>query len=380
MVESLTRISAFLRACVSPAPDRDAVSSVQDWFALRSHPGLVRTQNEDRVALARWTERGEPCWIVGVADGIGSGKAGAEAASIALACLIAALIDSTKELGQRLIQATERANRAVFERWRGREGTTLSAVMVRGQRAALVNVGDSRIYGIDRESKTTLLTQDDTMPTIPGLLQFVGMGTDLAPHVHDVTPGLVGLLLTSDGAHHHVDALFPQLVRTAKGDMRAVVDRITHIATWCGGSDNATAAMVLLANKASPSPPGVDLDLWTPGIHHVLPEEPSYRRTSSPRPESWRPRRDHGDPSRRDHAPAKARLHETAASEVLIRFADSEGPEAQPEARPTSPAIATSAASDAGADRSDAGSADADRSDASHPPSGPAVALKESGH
>jgi len=326
MTEPLTRISAFLRACISPAPDRDAVASVHDWFALRSHPGLVRAENEDRVVVARWTERGEACWVIGVADGIGSGKAGAEAASIALAWFVAALIDSRQELDLRLAKATELANRAVFERWRGKEGTTLSAVMVRGQRRRLVNVGDSRIYGIDREDQTVLLTQDDTMPTIPGLLQFVGMGTDLAPHIHDVAPRFVRVLLTSDGAHNYVDALFTHLVRAAKGDMRMFIDRLTHLATWCGGGDNATTAIASLTVGALESAPDVDMDVWTPGMHHTLRDEPSSPPPREPRTEGRRPRREHLDPPRRDnHRPAKVRPDE-ALGEVSIQFSDDDPP------------------------------------------------------
>lgn len=318
MTDLKARISLFLRTCVSPMPDRDAVCNVAGWFALRSHPGLVRTENDDRVVVAKWGERGDPCWVVAIADGIGSGKVGAEAASMTLAATVAALFDGPHGMEQRLAFAVELANRAVFERWRGKEGATLSAVVVRGQRPTLVNVGDSRIYGIDSDGNTVLLTRDDTLPTIPGLLQFVGMGTDLVPHVHQVAPQFSRVLLTSDGAHNYVEPLFQHLVRAVKGDMRMFIDRVIHIATWCGGGDNATAALASLAGPGDESMPSVIIDAWTPGTHHCLSDETLPQRANTSRHDARRPRREFPVPPRRNQYSGKARPEDVAQQDVVI--------------------------------------------------------------
>jgi protein phosphatase len=105
-----------------------------------------RRRNEDAVLVATLSNGAE---LVAVADGMG-GYAGGEVASrCALEVLRTAL-----EAGSELADAVRAANAAVFqEASRSKKhhgmGTTLVALLRRGPRYVLVNVGDSRAYRID---------------------------------------------------------------------------------------------------------------------------------------------------------------------------------------------------------------------------------------
>ena len=219
--------------------------------------------------MARWQDDGQTAWVLAVADGIGGGSEGGAAAATALSAFIADLLEfSDVSLPSHLERASRRANQTVHERWRGKEGSTLSAVGVRGEQRAWVNVGDSRIYGIDAQGGVSQLTQDDSLPLGRGLVQFIGIGQGLVPHVGGVSPTHHLALITTDGVHQYVDPLLPALARTARRNYSALVDRMVHLALWCGGEDNGTTAIGVLDSSQDGSQAACDI--WTPGQHHRL--------------------------------------------------------------------------------------------------------------
>ncbi len=236
---------------------------------MRTHQGSVRSDNQDRVLMARWQDGGQTAWVLAVADGIGGGREGAAAAASALSVFIADLLElSDVSLPTQLERASLRANQTVYERWRGKEGSTLSAVGVRGEQRAWVNVGDSRIYGIDAHGDVSQLTQDDSLPLGRGLVQFIGIGQGLVPHIGVISPTNQLALITTDGVHQYVDPLLPALARTARRNNSALVDRMVHLALWCGGEDNATTAIGVLDSSQDGSQAACDV--WTPGQRHRL--------------------------------------------------------------------------------------------------------------
>lgn len=286
MTTPATPLSDFLRSSVGAAPERDAVTTIPDWFAMRSHPGSVRAENQDRVASMRWSRQGTPCWAVAVADGIGGGQAGAQAASSALATFFEILVETrTPDLEGCLKEAAAAADRAVYRQWRGQEGTTLSAVVVTSAGAAQVNIGDSRIYGIDGQGEIRRLTSDDSLPSLPTLVQYVGIGQGMVAHTSIIPSCFTHVLLTTDGVHGYfnndpptpdgeygrVDPVLRLIVREAYAHPRILVDRLTHLSLWCGGGDNATSALAVIHGGTQ----GLDaadgtLDLWVPGTHHRM--------------------------------------------------------------------------------------------------------------
>ena len=124
-----------------------------------SDQGLVRSNNEDAVFVGGR--------LLVVADGMGGLPAGELASDILVKSL--AVVDEepdSDEPLQLLIAALETANglieAAVTEdEARDGMGTTVTALLLSGDRMAALNVGDSRCY-LSREGQLTQLTKDDT--------------------------------------------------------------------------------------------------------------------------------------------------------------------------------------------------------------------------
>jgi PPM family protein phosphatase len=142
---------------------------------IRTHPGNVRTINEDS---ALW----EPdISTIAVADGMGGHNAGEVASQMALDTIkaflkkSAATDDFTWPFGfspalsyaaNRLMTAIKVANRRVFRASEERTeytgmGTTVVAAIVEGNRLTFAGVGDSRIYSFAANALTQI-TKDDS--------------------------------------------------------------------------------------------------------------------------------------------------------------------------------------------------------------------------
>lgn len=327
-------VKEFLESCLAHPPHRSADAAVPEWFAMRTHQGSVRSDNQDRVLMARWKDGGQTAWVLAVADGIGGGREGGAAAASALSAFTAdALEFSDLSLPTQLERASLHANRIVFERWRGKEGSTLSAVGVRGEQRAWVNVGDSRIYGLDAHGNVSQLTSDDSLPLGRGLVQFIGIGQGLVAHVGLISPAHHLALITSDGIHQYVDPLLPALVRTAQRNSSALIDRMVHLALWCGGEDNATAAIGVLESVQEGSQAACDV--WTPGQHHRLVlgrlDAQSATASGSGTRKSTKPRREN---PKRDKTPAASRSKSEPAKAANTARSH---PAADPDAPPNDP-------------------------------------------
>ena len=250
--------------------------------ALSSDIGLKRDENQDRVAIARGRDgAGRPYILAALSDGIGGMKDGAGAAAETLGQLITSFFDATRVNDSPdawLRHAVQSANTAIFNRLGGRGGATLSVLlMTAGGKISLLNVGDSRIYRF-AGGKLSQLTVDDTMAGQLGhkieadmgsnLLQFIGIGKDLEATVVPVD-GIEQddtLLLTSDGIHFMDQAWLAELIYNAN-DPGVALRRLTETAKWCGGHDNATAAMLspIQAIREPFAQDNVDaLDIWDP--------------------------------------------------------------------------------------------------------------------
>ncbi|MBL7258367.1 PP2C family protein-serine/threonine phosphatase [Paractinoplanes lichenicola] len=121
--------------------------------------GLVRSNNEDSVFVGNR--------LLVVADGMGGLPAGELASDILVQAL--SVVDASPDTGeplQDLIAALERANAQIEaavadDDARDGMGTTVTAIMLSGDRVAALNVGDSRCYLV-RDGEMTQLTRDDT--------------------------------------------------------------------------------------------------------------------------------------------------------------------------------------------------------------------------
>lgn len=128
-------------------------------YASQSHVGLVRENNEDSGFAGPYLQL--------VADGVG-GEAAGEVASATTAYVMSAL--TAKGAGREPIALLHEAVRAAHEQLcvgvqrdpsRCGMATTLTAVLVDGDRFAMAHIGDSRAYLL-RDEDLTQLTADHT--------------------------------------------------------------------------------------------------------------------------------------------------------------------------------------------------------------------------
>ncbi|MBX3250690.1 MAG: cyclic nucleotide-binding domain-containing protein [Myxococcales bacterium] len=233
-----------------------------------------------------------------VCDGMGGHAAGELASRMTAETVrevIGAGVDEAMDVAsEQLRAAVERANQRVFElgvadRTKRGMGTTCSALLVRGGKAALAHVGDSRLY-LRRGGELHVLSHDHTF-----LAEAVRQGV-LTPEqaresehgnivtravgpqervlvdvlVFDVLPGDV-LLLCSDGLHQYFED-DAELGAALDGDDE-VAATLVATANERGGEDNITALLVRVAPSVPAEPAELDratqvtADLST--LHHV---------------------------------------------------------------------------------------------------------------
>lgn len=237
---------------------RKTTNSAVRWvgelpLAIGSDIGIVRDENQDRVAVLKMPPDGGNSFIVtALCDGMGGMTEGSVCASQAIASFFMSCIRNRHiPPTQRVVIAAKDANQHVHSLYKGRGGATLSAVLFERIVGAVgVNVGDSRIYAY-RGNKLEQISIDDTMSGIlkdnlhqrNELLQFIGMGDGLFAHVVKIPASYESIILTSDGAHFFDKQVMQMVIQAAK-DSALTVKRLIEIAKWCGGRDNASVVAV----------------------------------------------------------------------------------------------------------------------------------------
>lgn len=249
--------------------------------ALGTDIGAVRKENQDRAVVLRAQTTPDKFFVVAVlCDGMGGMEAGATCAALATSSFLASCIKNRKvATRERLVKAVTDANDSVYANYQGDGGATLSAFIIdnTGEKLA-VNVGDSRIYTSEGKELEQISVDD----TIAGqlekrekvssldtkLLQFVGIGPDIEPHILELPNSLQlsRILLTSDGAHSLNFDSFNSLI-TQAAEPEVLLRRLLITSRWCGGSDNATGILfkdiIQLNNNAHDFHSGT-ISLWDP--------------------------------------------------------------------------------------------------------------------
>ena len=229
--------------------------SGQFFEAHASHPGAVRTENEDAF-LARG---GEGFWLV--ADGMGGLDDGQWASrTLAMELAEAPLSGDLERDAATVAEVIRHANFVIFrestER-RNHMGSTAVALLVRGAHFAVVWAGDSRLY-LWREGALSQVTVDHTQvqqlvdagyltkreahdhPMSHVLARAVGTQADLETEtlVGEVRAGDL-FLLCSDGLPRVLeDEEIAREVET--GNPVAMVERMLALALERGSPDNVT--------------------------------------------------------------------------------------------------------------------------------------------
>lgn len=231
-------------------------------IVLGTDTGILRKENQDRLAMMRFTpdNTNSEAIVIALADGMGGMVGGADAASIAISSFFSSLVKySDLGISSSLIRAAEDANDDVCAIYNAKGGATLSAIMVHKGDVVGVNVGDSRIYSID-ETHLSQLSEDDTIAALAQkyrrhdegfdegfgheLVQFIGQDYKLEPHLISFERGKDNkIMLTSDGAHLIGESNLFKIAKNSP-ELPYSVKRIIDLANWFGGVDNASMAII----------------------------------------------------------------------------------------------------------------------------------------
>lgn len=228
--------------------------------AAGSDVGLVRENNEDSAYAGQW--------LCAVADGMGGHVGGEVASSTVVASLRkwdaeVASADLAATLGQAVSEANDRVRQVVEDNPElDGMGTTMTAMLWSGARAAMAHIGDSRAYLL-RGGELHLVTLDHTVANTvadpeaaawlaPMLVRFLDGHPDQSPDLteRELEPG-DRYLLCSDGLSGVLDDEAIASVLRAEEDPSAAVNRLIALATEGGGRDNITVVIADVAEAAA---------------------------------------------------------------------------------------------------------------------------------
>jgi PPM family protein phosphatase len=247
----------------------------------QTHPGMVRSHNEDSVAC-------EPaCGLVVLADGMGGYNAGEVASGIAVSVVVTEishrLLNASpveggekngEELGVSLLRDNiQKANASIFHAAQSQPqyagmGTTIVSGLFYDNRVAVGHVGDSRMYRLRGEVLETITRDhsllqeqiDSGMISVEDarlsknknlVTRAVGIDADMEPeiHVHDVLVGDI-YLLCSDGLNDMVeDDDIQSTLYALQSNLPLAASQLIQMANDNGGRDNVSVVLVKVKGK-----------------------------------------------------------------------------------------------------------------------------------
>jgi serine/threonine protein phosphatase PrpC len=259
------------------APARKPVPRAQKLrllAALRSHPGMVRSHNEDSIAAS--VDEG----LFVLADGMGGYNAGEVASGMATTLLRSELErdlrkwrselqrDGVARVHALLATRVAQANQAIYHaahhqpQYEGM-GTTLVVAVFSGNTLSVAHLGDSRCYRW-RDGRLQQITRDHSLlqeqmdaglitPEMAAMSRNKSLVTralgvdpeaDLEINDHEVRAGDL-YLLCSDGLSdmvedHDIAGVFQALSQ----NLDASADALVQMANEAGGRDNISAILV----------------------------------------------------------------------------------------------------------------------------------------
>lgn len=220
----------------------------------------VRPDNQDFAGIYSATEleRMHHGMVAAVADGVGGGiggdhRGGRIAAELAVRALIDGLYTQPDTIGT---AAAAQRVMAPFNRWlcaMGRSetmahaATTFTACILKGRRAHILHVGDSRAWHF-RDGRLTLLTEDHTRshPDQSHILyRALGIEERLRLDHHEIALAEHDrILLTSDGVHGSLSAKRIEKLLGARNSADADAAALVDAALAAGSQDNTTAIVL----------------------------------------------------------------------------------------------------------------------------------------
>ncbi len=310
-IEYKSLLDVLVRLAAREPSGKGRTSLPVAWASTR---GASRHDNQDRLIVGLGPSG---LAFAVLADGMGGLKEGARAAALAVAATAThCAVNAGLALDRLLDGALRFANDEVFRVLRGDGGATIVVAAWMDGARCVAHAGDARAYCITGTDAPQIkqLTVDDTLdaqleklgrrhesePELHrGLVQFIGVGADLVPHVAHVPDGSRGLLLTTDGAHSIPATVLEWIVRGAE-QLQSLPERLVLAGEWHGGRDDCTAIVVGF-QSVPPGEPFGAADFWVAGERVAVPPTTSPQMVARPEPkppEAQVEQRAQGRPSR----------------------------------------------------------------------------------
>ncbi len=279
--------------CGAPLVVPDTDFNLLAVGSARTNVGQVRENNEDKVSL--WGLDGVILAIV--ADGMGGAAAGEVASRLTVEAVQADFLGASRgsdnlptlsetDLSSRLVDAIHDANKAVVQRAQDEPtlkgmGTTSTLALIRGNRAMIAHVGDSRAYIVDgKEGWINQVTDDHSFvqalvasghitpeqakqhPMGNVLYRALGQSLDLEVDIY--TRYLKAgdrLVICSDGLTRHLQPADIAKIVLENEDPQEATQSLIELANSRGGEDNVSAVVIMMqAVEGEPSAPTTNPD------------------------------------------------------------------------------------------------------------------------
>jgi serine/threonine protein phosphatase PrpC len=260
--------------------------------AAQSDIGLVRPLNQDRVFFSLEPVGVLPDLFV-VADGMGGHKAGDLASSEAVRYFVDYIRQHSSEADDMVLlmkAALEITNRYIY--YLSKEspdyegmGTTFVACTLVGNKLYVINVGDSRLYVVNKAEgirpmtlsqvtedhsvvdmllKKGLITEDEARvhPQKNMITRAIGIEEEVqVDHFELDTSNLLRILMCTDGLSNMLTDLELLSILTEATDkglsnVQDTVNELIRRANEKGGKDNVTALVIDLGNQSEDSDKG----------------------------------------------------------------------------------------------------------------------------
>lgn len=234
--------------------------------------GLLRSENQDVIAamlVNSSSNYGKPFFAMCLLDGMGGMSDGRTCANIGLSTFFYSLVKFRNEkLRKRIELSISDANNEIYRHAQGKGGATISAILIEsGSSPISVNVGDSRIYTYSKTTGLAAFSQDDSLEALGGegrgLIQFLGIGDPIRPHIVEIPENYDDVILTSDGVHFITHNAFEELANHAQSQL-IFCERISEYVRWCGAHDNASLGILNPYDvaRALDSHKSVGIEIW----------------------------------------------------------------------------------------------------------------------
>lgn len=228
--------------------------------------GCIRPLNEDAYYVSEPDSTGMVLAIV--ADGMGGHNAGEIASGKAVGIVQKDVAEqSDKSAREILVKAVDDANREIYEMSKNKEslsgmGTTMTACVAENNNVTAVQVGDSRLYRIRKDS-ITQITKDHSLvemlvesgeitkeeakshPQKNIITRAVGTDKTVESDVYEFkTKKDDVILLCSDGLVNMVeDETILSIINTSK-NLEEAANNLVLSAETAGGTDNITVILI----------------------------------------------------------------------------------------------------------------------------------------